>query len=229
MIPLQKLKILEPPIELRPVPYNLDDMFRVIDHIGGILVSRGKTLAGGQRQFILSATLKNFYTQLIYYFFNDSRFCGDIYKGLFISGNYGTGKTLSMRIFRQISYSRLLENTRKGFNYAPCEKIASDYELGGIEAIDKYCSNNWCYDDLGNENKDKNGIPYAMHYGTPRNVMQDILTRQYRHFVEHGTIVIVTSNFNLEGIKFLYGERVADRFYEMFNEINLTGDSFRTK
>ena len=48
-------------------------------------------------------------------------------------------------------------------------------------------------------------------------------------FISKGTITHITSNLTLSGIKKRYGPRVEDRFIEMFNIIELGGDSRRHK
>lgn len=204
----------QPRVSVNPVKYNFDEIKNAILSIGQTMMEHGK-------QFNFEGPRGRFYDQLIYYFFNDSKFEGNLNKGLFVHGGKGSGKSVAFKIFRTLSFNRLIP-TGKGIGFYQCDEIVSDYEADGAATMRKYCKGNLCFDDLGDENRP------ASYYGQKeRNVMREILTRRYRAFTDDRTITHLTSNFNFEIIGQQYDLRVQDRFKEMFNDIPLTGQSLR--
>lgn len=63
------------------------------------------------------------------------------------------------------------------------------------------------------------------YYGTPNNVIGDLLCRRYDRLDHYQTFV--TTNISPEQIAEIYGERVYDRCGEMFNFVRFAGYSFR--
>lgn len=211
---LNLLKIIKPRVNsTEPVAYDFDEVLAAVRHIG-------QKLMPNDRPFLLPPDRFEFYTQLIYYFFNDNKFQGDLGKGLLIRGGKGTGKTMAMNIFRTIGFNGGI-HMAKAFRNAHCDEVVHNYEMNGPKSLQQYFSDNWYFDDLGQESK------HTVSFGTPRNVMKDILTRRHRMFVERGTMTFVTTNFNYDLIKNEYDTRVEDRFNEMFNDIILDGKSLR--
>lgn len=197
------------------IDYDFDKAMQAVMYFGPECMNLGKV-------FNLEDGRKEIYTQMIYYFFNDARFKGDLHKGLFINGSVGTGKSILMKVFKKMNTAGLLPRF-KGFNMVCCDDIVRNYEADGVDALRDYWEKNWCFDDLGDENRQ------ALHFGTTRNVMREILTTRYRSFVDKGHLTFLTSNYDLSEIKNSYGERVEDRFLEMFNNVVLDGKSLRRK
>ncbi|MBI4931839.1 MAG: hypothetical protein HY841_13840 [Bacteroidetes bacterium] len=204
------------PVTIKQVRYNFNEVMEAILYLG----QKFMPISSGEKKFILEEERLNLYTQLIYYFFNDDKFKGDLGKGLFIHGGKGTGKTLALKIFRALASNRLLLSG-KGFRMFNCDEIVADYETSGAKCLSNYYKGNIFFDDIGDENRQ------ALHYGTTRNVMKDIMTRRYREFTDNGSMTYITSNFNVKLIEQEYGARIEDRFKEMFNELILTGESLR--
>ncbi|MEN9908594.1 MAG: hypothetical protein RLZZ540_1743 [Bacteroidota bacterium] len=69
-----------------------------------------------------------------------------------------------------------------------------------------------CFDDLGAEQQIKN-------FGNDCNVMAEILTSRYEHFVENKAITHITTNLSASEIEKTYGNRVRSRLRQMFNLI----------
>lgn len=212
---LKDIKLLfnRPEDSLKPQSYSEKRFMALIEEVGNRLMPQGK-------KFNLRDGRYEYYQQLVRYFLNDSQYKGDLSKGLFIHGTKGTGKTLSIQIFRNLFYIRAI-TTKKSFWLSPCDKIVLEYETRGAEIFEKFDKNNWCYEDLGTEQRP------AMHYGTPRNVMREILASSYRNWMDNGQLTFITSNFNMELIAKEYDIRIEDRFKEQFNNIILTGESLR--
>lgn len=149
------------------------------------------------------------------YFTDDRRFRGDLNKGLLLFGGVGTGKTTLMNYFRR--------NQKASYRVMSCREIESDFSSVGEKVVHD-CSYNLriaenpfcqtsiglCMDDLGTETNGK-------FYGKEKNVMAEILLNRYQN--QDLIFTNVTTNLSLEEIINQYGDRVADRFREMFNLI----------
>lgn len=213
---ISSIKILSDRVKVNQViSYDFDKAMEAVNYFGAECMPIG-------RKFNLNDGRDEIYTQMIYYFYNDERFNGALHKGLFINGNLGTGKSILMKVFKKMNTAGLLPRV-KGFNMVCCDDIVRNYEADGVEALRDYWEKNWCFDDLGDENRQ------ALHFGTIRNVMKEILTTRYRAFTDKNHLTFLTSNYDLAKIKDAYGDRVEDRFLEMFNNIQLDGKSLRRK
>lgn len=199
------------------IEYDFKKAMQAVMYFGPECMPPGK-----QDKFNLEDGREEIYTQMIYYFYNDSRFKGDLNCGLFISGGRGTGKTIMMKVFGMMAANKLLPKI-KSFNMETCKKIVRQYEADGVDALRDYWSHNWCFDDLGDENKK------ALHFGTIRNVMSEILTSRYSEWVDRGQLTFLTSNYSLKNIYEEYGSRVEDRFREQYNILILDQESLRRK
>lgn len=180
-------------------------------------------------------TVKNL-EPLIYYFAKDERFfkCENISKlsvpsfdkGLLIIGNFGNGKTSTMKVFEHIF------------------KQVSGYSFKGYTSNEAVLMFEKCGKDLDREEFEKSmwrGVRYFDDLKTERiasnfgkvNIFKEILEERY----SRKSKTYVTCNFkdgfknNIEeGVnEFVekYGERVYDRLFEMFNIIEFKGESFR--
>lgn len=223
-IDVNSLNLTNKRVAFYPVEYDFNEVMNAVIFIGNKLIPDKKDSNGNKIFFTLEGKRKEVYTQLIYYFFNDPKFNGNLSAGLFIHGGKGTGKTMMMNVFRNLSFNGLLKASGKGFNLNYCNAVVSEYESNGAAILQKYHHGNYAFEDLGTENKKAN------HYGNIRNCMQEILFTRNINFVDCGTLTYITSNFNQEVFadeKDGYGIRVGDRFFEMFNDIKLDGSSLR--
>jgi DNA replication protein DnaC len=195
-----------------------------------ILVLTGtKTFRGHQFSFE-NESYKKIAINLCYYFTSDSRFEGDLNKGLALLGQPGNGKTSLMMFFshNQIHSYHVVSMLEIATYY---KASGDDKEAGGEQAIKKYFGNanrakdqfgqteyGLCLDEVGTEE-----IP-AKHYGNSMNLFAEIIQMRYMNRV----CTHMTSNKNPKEMQELYGTRVYDRLREMFNIINFDGiDSFR--
>lgn len=144
-------------------------------------------------------------------------------KGLWIAGPVGTGKSTLMYIF-----SKFMQILQFGFKVYICSQVATEFSLTG--GLDKYLLNSngyirgpaeMCFDELGRE-----PIP-AKYYGTELNVMQHILHIRYSYWQLYGLKTYITTNFFPDDVQNKYGEYIRDRRAEMFNLIELSGESRR--
>jgi DNA replication protein DnaC len=162
------------------------------------------------KQFIIDEDNKHIINNLYYYLIGSDRFEGDIYKGLFISGNIGTGKTLIMNSFVKIIEDISIKNVTKLHSKA----IAKHLKDNGEDNLNK---RPLFIDDIGKETKVVND------FGTIKNTIPDLFALRY----DEGAWTFATCNYKSKDLIDFYGETIFDRFKEMFNNFELSGNSRR--
>lgn len=152
---------------------------------------------------------------------------GNLDKGIMLIGGVGTGKSLMFKIFRK--YTRDVINTNSFLDRSAIDIIDS-VNVNGVKVLEEYNHNIVdkiarpirCYvDDIASKNELVN------NYGTPINVIEQLLSIRYNIFARYGTLTHVSSNKFPAEMKELYDTRIIDRMKEMFNIIELGGKSFR--
>lgn len=153
--------------------------------------------------------------------------------GLLIYGNTGNGKTtlanalcrfMAFLEFSKYKKEKEFRGPMQTPEFNPVKKITA-YELAILPRIDeeKYQNLKRCdmlfLDDLGVEQTT------IKIYGTASDPFIELLFHRY----ERMRPTIITSNLSLENIKEKYGDRVFDRFSEMFYKIGFTHKSYRSK
>lgn len=150
-------------------------------------------------------------------------------KGLLLWGPLGVGKSVLLRGL-QIYEGKInracfgFENKSLGFVLTSAAEIALRYTEQGMKGIVKYTDRefmaNLAIDELGREPTD------AKYFGTGINVVQTILQLRYevrREFVTHAT-----TNLNPDTqFTDIYGDYIADRTKELFNVIEIKGETRR--
>jgi DNA replication protein DnaC len=181
--------------------------------------------------YVVDEDNKHQVNQLCFYFSRDSRFVGDLNKGLMLMGLNGNGKSHLMAFFMQnqnCSYTvvkaRDIENLwtsetkdevgRTIDKYSNMLPVANNTNMFGHKAI------GFCFDDLGAES-----IP-SKRYGEEKRVMAEIIMNRYDNQLSFNATHI-TTNLNIEEFETAYGTRVRDRAREMFNVILFQGASRR--
>jgi len=173
---------------------------------------------------------------LLYYFAQDPRFFESellitklsepsFEKGLLIVGDFGIGKTAIMETF-----SKVFKSTPKGFRCTTANKVIDDYEK---------CENSSQKSDFWNRLTlgtiyfdDVKTERIANNYGN-LNIFKDVIEKRY----SSNRLTFITCNYKsgaegdinqaLEEFGELYGGRVYDRLFAMFNIIEFGGKSFR--
>lgn len=159
----------------------------------------------------------------------------DPYKGLWIWGNIGTGKSTMLEIIRRYchkvrepAYYREINlpgemryyKMRYGFCITNASFVAGKFAKEGYPGIEDYIKNcRQAFDEVGRE-----CIPTG-YFGNMENVFQYIFQRRYD--VRKGDFTHVTSNLSPEQIGAVYGDHIYDRCFEMFNFVEMSGESWR--
>lgn len=156
---------------------------------------------------------------LIYFTGNAGNY--DLNKGIYIYGDYGLGKTILMASIRKLLAIYFPFNAN-GFLSVSLEKIIEHYKNTGNVTKYGYGINdnpiNLCIDEFGKEMNEK-------IYGTSAdNVIHSLFMMRYELF-QKGKLTHVTSNFNPNEINI--EPIIKDRMAEMFNFIEIKGESFR--
>lgn len=147
-------------------------------------------------------------------------------KGLLIIGDFGNGKSTAMN-----TLEKCLKNTDKSFKGYTTNYSVNHYEASKTNEDAEYFFKDLClgrryFDDLKTER-------LVSFYGRKFQLFKDVLeTRDANNLITHATINYKKGfEGNLqEAINELgeiYGDRVNDRIYKMFNIIEFKGKSFR--
>ena len=149
-------------------------------------------------------------------------------KGIFIIGSVGVGKSLIFEIFK-IYTSKIIQ--QNSFQIHNAFEIVDNLNIYGKSYLDRF-SNNYtsnhksnpitCYiDDIASKDET------VLHFGSKYNAMQEVLSTRYNILRKYGKLTHITSNLYPNEMNKIYGVRITDRMKEMFNIIELTGDSYR--
>lgn len=148
-------------------------------------------------------------------------------KGLWIWGNIGTGKTTLLRVIDR-ALTRIHNRTAdddfqitKWITFRTALDLADCYVDDGPLSIRRAAGiQRLAIDDVGVE-------PIAAsHYGTPSNVIGELLMRRYELMGRNDRLryqTFATTNMAPDELAGRYGERVYDRLGEMFNFVQFGG------
>lgn len=165
----------------------------------------------------------------------------DLQKGLMIVGGYGTGKTSILNTFHQMfkiaasmpiqvtdidGTLQLLGRYKLGFGYFTANDIVKNFEAISDPQEKEIFWNRYSkgikyFDDIMTEST-------ASNYGKIE-IFKDLFEMRYTNRAK----TLISLNYagtlyeTLDEISKKYGERVYDRLFEMFNIIELHGESLR--
>lgn len=197
-------------------------------------------------KFSLShGNLRRVFKQLCFYFSQDQRFTGDPNKGLLLMGSVGRGKTTLLKLF--------LNNPYKPYGILPALKVCRMYQGKGVEGVahlQGVLKNGIAFDDLGTEPPLSNwmgnqtnvlGDILLARYdllqdglieGNETHATTNLPVRPPKWKADEaglpGPEFVGRKKLDFEGqelpsLQFYYGNRVTDRFKEMFNQIVVEG------
>lgn len=167
----------------------------------------------------LEGEFDKYYNQLIYYFTQNDKFDGDLKKGIFILGNVGRGKTLSMLIMKKFC---AIVNKSMNFRYIDSEELNLSYGEVGSNIFGSYRTGGLLINGMGDEKHTD-----VKHYGSAQNPIALLLKIRYDIYQQRGLLTHATGNWDYDELKKIYGVREISRCYEMFNLLNLKGKDMR--
>lgn len=172
----------------------------------------------------------------------------DLNKGILIVGGKGIGKTDIMRTFHDMFFyarnnpltvedaagnHQLLRRYKLGFGFFSADEVVDAYEFCANEQEKKAFNNKFAFGFKGFD--DIMAEEMAQNYGK-RDIFRKLFEKRYYnraktmitmnyHDEENGIQKNLSKTLNAFGDR--YGDRVFDRSYEMFNIIELKGESLR--
>ncbi len=201
--------------------------FMTTDQLKQIFNLEAKTyFKSKSRVFEVDDDNKKFLNLFCKYFAQDETFetihKGELQKGLYIYGSNGVGKTSSFQIIQNISKKNAIKQLWFPSIEASTVVHKFNTEKNKDYVIKSYSKGIFLFDDLGAETVGSN-----IHIYGKEEIFVRILESRYNEFRNKGIKTYITSNLTLSEIGKRYGSRVQDRFFEMFNFLELSGDSRR--
>lgn len=156
-------------------------------------------------------------------------------KGLWLWGSIGSGKSAMLEIvkrycflvrpakaYREVLNPKSLRQDRwkYSFRITNASEVAGAFAKDGYPGLETYILEpRQAFDEVGRE-----CIPTG-YFGNMENVFQYIIQRRYD--LRYNDFTHVTSNLHRDQIPEVYGEHIADRCNEMFNFVEISGESWR--
>lgn len=162
------------------------------------------------KEFVLTENIKDVISQFYYHLVgNKEMYKGDMQKGIMLVGKNGVGKTLLLKAYCNVRSSLM----------ASCSVYHSKklVELIKENGYNDFSKRELMIDDLGKESRE------IIDFGTKIQPIADLIAFRY----DNGALTFVTCNYNMDTLTQFYGLTTTDRFKEMFNIIELKGESFR--
>ena len=148
--------------------------------------------------------------ELYLYLIGSQEFKGDLFKGIYISGNNGTGKTILIKGIIKV----IQDFSIKIITHLHSKQVAGYLKEKG----DNHLKTRPLYiEDIGKEEVKIND------FGTVKMPIIDLFSTRY----EYGAWTFCCCNYKLETIEKKYTKTISDRFKDIFNFFELTGESWR--
>lgn len=133
-------------------------------------------------------------------------------RGIYLGGGCGNGKSTMLMAFDRVCREWGMRTLRTSATRMVAWHL-NDHDILDVPHQEPII----CIDDLGTEAAE------TMVYGNKVSVMADFFEEAYKT----RCFLFVTSNLGADEIEQRYGERVRDRFREMFHSMKFTNSSFR--
>lgn len=193
------------------------------------IIKRLKEIAGQEYQW--TKEIIKVHDLLANYFYGRKKEL-DLDKGIALIGKYGTGKTTIFNIWHEYLriYHPFCDNL---FINTSLEEILDDISQQGY-ITRKYVYNLDVLHDKTLLNPrhlliNEFGYKYNIKtYGTDINeLFESFMMKRYDIFQQRKKLTHITTNFGTNDLKEIFHPKLVDRFKEMFNIIELKGESFR--
>ena len=184
----------------------------------------------GSRSLVLDDEFERAVTLVSMYTNNDPNFEKEsdqfsLNKGLWIAGNFGSGKTILIETYKdarsffgiKVGIQTCVDMNLRFMKVNEISREKARYE--GIKTFsNKFDQTERIFDDLGEEETTIND------YGTKVSVMAHIISERYKG-MRNGCKTHITTNLSMTQIRERYGGRIESRVSEMFNVIYLGSKS----
>jgi hypothetical protein len=178
------------------------------------------------RKMLFPQPFKDTMKNLTKYFIQDSTSTCNLYKGIFLHGPVGTGKTTILDIFSIFTNENNLPTKFTLLDAMDFQRKVTLSGVGEIENLFKKYPGTIAFDDLGFEKITK-------VFGVEIDTLQEVIFKAQKRFKNSGKVLHATSNLGLffdfgHGLlSDRYDTRITDRCNELFNFVSLTGKSNR--
>jgi hypothetical protein len=182
------------------------------------------------KDFHMEGKLLENYQKLYFYLFNHekSKSLGiNPKKGIFLSGLPGSGKSLALRVMRQMIIESKMDPINR-FDIKIFKHIEREYKTRKEEIFEAYGSglkSTIAFDESFIDTS-YTGSDFG---GKKIDLNAEMFTDRHLLFIEEGIKTHITSNVSLYDLdkSATFDKRVITRLDEMFNEIYWEGDSLR--
>ena len=141
----------------------------------------------------------------------NKHFEGSIDKGWCLIGTVGTGKTVLMKVLNaNLIYSKSFLVYKMQSIWEP----AFGYAQKGHEALYRYFTGHWFFDELGLVEKET-----VTYFGNKLNVSATIIQDRHKSFIEKQLLSHFTTNMSLAQVGETYGDMVLSRLKQMCNVV----------
>lgn len=170
-----------------------------------IMVNRGVF-----KPFEINDQNREILKQLWFYLGKSEQFIGDLNKGIILAGKNGIGKSLILQAFCEI----IAKTTQRRITVYHSKTLANLIKKNGYE---DYLYLPIKIGDIGKEQRE------VMEFGTKIQPIADLIALRY----DSGALTFGTTNYKNETMQEYYGKTTTDRFKEMFNILEMNGESYR--
>ena len=153
---------------------------------------------------------------------------GDPYRGLYITGNCGSGKSVLLQLLAAIAGHYNIQYEFDGRKIGLCwsekraDELCNEFVLDGANVVaNAKMADVLCLNDLGSESAEQ------LYMGNRVNIIRQIIEARGDR---QGQITVITSNYTMLSdptIQERYGDRVVSRLQGMCNYFSLKGGDRR--
>lgn len=157
----------------------------------------------------------------------EEKYNGRFSKGILLHGNIGVGKSFFFEVLDALHQKHKYGNfaVKNVSTLALMDETIRYLSNPGLAQNDRtiyqrYSKSTIHFEDLGHERK-------INHFGNSIEIMDEYLLLRYNEFRKTGLRTYITTNLNLKEIEKRYSPQVYDRLFQMFNVLEMSGDSRR--
>lgn len=176
--------------------------------------------------FIVNEYNKEVIGRLLDYFVGAGNSFYDLNKGIALFGGVGTGKSLIFKVFKIYTKDVIKINSFISYNAQDIIDIINTKGVASFDSINYFNGvtskpTTIYVDDVASKNET------VKNFGTEISVIESLLSVRYNIFARYKKLTHITSNKYPNELTEIYDVRIVDRMVEMFNLVELDGESHR--